>query len=299
MTDAPGTTVLAPRAAAALLTLQVRAAQTEAAEAEAALAAIDVEAALEDLRTRVRPLVDERRRAHEHELAAARAEANLAISEARRQAAEILAVGDAIPVHDERLVAEIASPLPDRSPLPDPVIPSVAAVPAEVGPVEATSVAVTPVAVFDDLLVEAGVIAAHLSVGVDGAPSPWAAPTDSAATTIPDGTTVMPVIVPISDDAAPFPGRSLGELASSATATDGTQVHVVLDSESFAQAFAAALGPVFERSPELGAYLPSRYAPGSGKVAKPGFWSHAWHPDVLLSGLAMVIVIVVLVAWAG
>jgi hypothetical protein len=32
---------------------------------------------------------------------------------------------------------------------------------------------------------------------------------------------------------------------------------------------------------------------------KTSFWSHAWHPDVLLSGLAMVIVIIVLVAWTG
>ena len=35
----------------------------------------------------------------------------------------------------------------------------------------------------------------------------------------------------------------------------------------------------------------------AGAAAKEGFWSHARHPDVILLGIATVIVLVVLVAW--
>ena len=42
-----------------------------------------------------------------------------------------------------------------------------------------------------------------------------------------------------------------------------------------------------------------RYVPVQAPPAKKSFWAHAWHPDVLLSGLAMVIVIIVLIAWTG
>ena len=79
-------------------------------------------------------------------------------------------------------------------------------------------------------------------------------------------------------------------------------MHVVIDADSFAKAFAAALAPVLEarnQAPGYGSYPPQAYMPVPAPAPKKSFWAHAWHPDVLLSGLAMVIVIIVLVAWTG
>jgi len=42
-------------------------------------------------------------------------------------------------------------------------------------------------------------------------------------------------------------------------------------------------------------WVPSQTTPSK----KKSFWANAWHPDLLLSGLAMVIVVIVLIAWTG
>jgi hypothetical protein len=101
---------------------------------------------------------------------------------------------------------------------------------------------------------------------------------------------------------APPVRTHLGTVTSPDT---GTTVTLVVDADAFAKAFAAALVPVLEA--HRGAVpaivngqlvVPSGYALAA-PAKKQSFWSHAWHPDVLLSGLAMVIVIILLVAWAG
>ena len=78
-------------------------------------------------------------------------------------------------------------------------------------------------------------------------------------------------------------------------------MQLVLDADSFAW-FAAAMTPILEaREQQAPHYVlpPAAYLQPQAPPPKRSFWAHAWHPDVLLSGLAMVIVIIVLVAWTG
>jgi len=75
----------------ALLKLQLRAALREAAEAEAAEAAIDIDAAVAELRGRVEPLFDERRASLAELLAGEQRRAEAAVAGARRAAAVMLA----------------------------------------------------------------------------------------------------------------------------------------------------------------------------------------------------------------
>ena len=82
--DAPS---LPPRAAIALLTLQLRACEQEALTAEAEEAAADGDHARRQLRARLEPLVDDRRRVLVDELARERALAADAIAAAQRDAA--------------------------------------------------------------------------------------------------------------------------------------------------------------------------------------------------------------------
>ena len=83
---------------------------------------------------------------------------------------------------------------------------------------------------------------------------------------------------------------------------DDAAMRVTLDADSFARAFAAAMAPILEaREQQAPQYVlpPAAYVQPQAPPPKRSFWAHAWHPDVLLSGLAMVIVIIVLVAWTG
>ena len=77
--------------------------------------------------------------------------------------------------------------------------------------------------------------------------------------------------------------------------------HIVIDPDAFAQAFAAAFTELFDgQSTSMVRAVPtwlSQPAPPEQTTTKPSFWTHARHPDVLLMGLSMVIVLVVLAAW--
>lgn len=73
---------LPPRAGIALLTLQLRAALQAAADAEAEEASWDLDAAVEQLRARLAPLVEDRRNALDEALSQARAEADAAVASA-------------------------------------------------------------------------------------------------------------------------------------------------------------------------------------------------------------------------
>jgi len=100
---------LSPRAAIALLSLQLRSALQDATEAEAAADAIDVDAALWQLRSRLTPLIEDRRRALEAEVAIERELAAERIAEAHVEAERIIAEGhlesDAVDSDDEDLEA--------------------------------------------------------------------------------------------------------------------------------------------------------------------------------------------------
>jgi hypothetical protein len=73
-------------------------------------------------------------------------------------------------------------------------------------------------------------------------------------------------------------------------------VTVVIDAAALAQIMAAALAALLDERPSL--WRDARAAPaGNSLPSKPSFWSHARQLDVLLSGLAVVIVLVILAAW--
>ena len=75
--------------------------------------------------------------------------------------------------------------------------------------------------------------------------------------------------------------------------------HVIIDADAFARAFAAAIAPLVEARQAQTFQPPVGWVPPQTTPAKKSFWANAWHPDVLLSGLAMVIVVIVLIAWTG
>jgi hypothetical protein len=86
---------LSPRAGVALLTLQLRSTLQEAVDAEAEVASLDVDTALWQLRSRLGPLMEDRRRAIDDDLVAEQKQADVAVVAARAEAAQIVA--DAAP----------------------------------------------------------------------------------------------------------------------------------------------------------------------------------------------------------
>ncbi len=84
---------------------------------------------------------------------------------------------------------------------------------------------------------------------------------------------------------------------------DPAHITLVLDTASFAESFATAIAPVLNErqsvvvTPTHIGAVPPGYTPAPAAPAKKSFWANAWHPDVLLSGLAMVIVLIVLLAF--
>lgn len=112
------------------------------------------------------------------------------------------------------------------------------------------------------------------------------------------------IAAPVADPIvyAPYlPVRQLS-LSSLAEAPDQTPTfNIVIDPEAFAQAFAASFAELFEAHVgSIANALPTWFAqpaPAEKTTTKASFWTHARHPDVLLIGLSMVIVLVVLAAW--
>ena len=97
--------VLAPRAAIAQLELELRASRHEVAAAEAEYAGIDQDAAVVQLRARLAPLMDARRRALDEALAHAEVDAAEAVAAARLE----LVDDDEISVYDDMLLGESAA----------------------------------------------------------------------------------------------------------------------------------------------------------------------------------------------
>lgn len=351
MTDA---TRLSPRAAIALLTLQLRSTVQEAVEAEAAVDAIDVDGALWQLRSRLTPLIDDRRRALDEEVAQERARAAEAIAAAHaeadritsaameaaaaramaeRAAAELarrdaewqslvaappvepdLPAPDAVPLAERPFLDEtplietlrFESPLieaaPRGAPLVEPPVdesdvtaaPPVAMVPAVS---ELPQVEEAPPELFDQAVFW-GPEPDELSDEFEDVPQPDAtAPPATLPPPLPPTLAAHTMVQPTTD---PAPDDEL--LARSVERGDDAAMRITLDADSFARAFAAAMAPILEaREQQAPQYVlpPAAYMQPQAPPPKRSFWAHAWHPDVLLSGLAMVIVIIVLVAWTG
>jgi hypothetical protein len=281
---------LAPRAAVALLTLQLRAAQKEAAAAEAEVAGLDIEndPALVELRARLAPLLEERRRALDAELAEARAAVeSVVVSEPGRGEAvepepivEDSVVAWLPPVRvDDELDPVALADLAASEGLHDEPIARTAPVDAAAVDVEPIGSEAAPATSWPAPVVELDPIE-DFSEGAPGVEvdeadevwSPWQRPS-------------------VGDDPAAAPAPLLPTLRTEQPVT------VTLDPDAFAKVLAVAIATVIEQLPERPAtvYTYPPYATAPAK--KKSFWAHAWHADVMLAFVAMVIVIIVLLAW--
>jgi hypothetical protein len=278
---------MSPRAGVALLTLQLRSTLQAAVDAEAEVASLDADAALWQLRSKLGPLIEDRCRALDEDLRLERDRADAAVATARDQAAAMIA--DAQARLDEA-VAERASRAEAAKRAAAMLAERQAASSATMPPPVADDGAAVAPSLFDDPLTDwTGGDPTLVSTFPPPAPTPLPAPPWlDAALEVP---TVMsqPPVARL-DESGAVPQQALSQ-----------PLHVVLDADSFARAFAVAMAPLIEarqHEPRQPMYPPG-YVPMQRAPEKKSFWAHAWHPDVLLSGLAMVIVVIVLIAWAG
>ncbi|MFM2076351.1 MAG: hypothetical protein RJA49_241 [Actinomycetota bacterium] len=221
MSNDPSTTALSPRAGIAMLTLQLRSALQEAEMLETTDHTIDEDAARRQLRERLDPLLEDRRREYAAALADARADAAAAIDQARAEAEQ------------RRIDARLAA--------------------------------------------QAALVAEAERLAAEHGDTELATPMSTVPATI---------------------ARPAAQ-----------EVIVSIDADAFARVFATVFAALLEQrgyaqlgtAPQMGApQYPQHvtYAPAPTPVQpRQSFWSHALHPDVLLMGLATVIVLVVLAAW--
>jgi hypothetical protein len=87
--------------------------------------------------------------------------------------------------------------------------------------------------------------------------------------------------------------------------SESASIKVVIDADSFGKAFSTAIGSMMDErlamhraQQEAWMNAPWRVVPAASPPPKKSFWANAWHADVLLSVIAMIIVLVVLVAWS-
>lgn len=261
----------------AMLKLQLRSAEREAADAEAALAATDMGAAVEQLRNQLEPKLAARRDAMDLELENEHAKAAAVVAKARR-AADVMVT---------QATAELRRAQPDPEPVID-VVPEAEAEPVvDVVPEPEPVIDVAPEALVE--LVPDEVPAAT-------------APVDEPAV-------VMPPVERDRNDALPSP-YGVGA-APSTLSTEGSVF--ILDAQGLAHVLArvivgildereATRPPAPQPQPQQWVYPPMMMMPQQ-QVApvpekKPG-WKSAMHLDVVLLGISTVIVLVVLAAWLG
>ena len=311
---AAGNPDLSPRAGIAMLTLQIRATAQEAGALEAQYTPIDHEAARQQLRDRLNPLIEERERAFVAELESVRVETERTLGAARREAADIVAerlarqeaeriaaeaaeaerlaaeAAEAERLEVERLAAEAAEA--ERL-----EVERLAAEAAEAQRLEderleaeraaAERLEVARVALAANVLTETEVLD---EPEAEYAPTSVFAPIVEAA----EPTEVLQPSQVLSPQTPPAPA-ALPVLASSQA-----PINVTIDADAFARVFATVFASLIEHrlvdQPTQMYMRPMMEAPAPVQP-KQGFWSHARHPDVLLMGLATIIVLVVLAAW--
>ena len=255
------TPALAGRAELARLTLELRAAVRDAEAAELAAAAAGLDMAREKLRARLQPLVEDRRTAFEAELIEVRAEAAASIAAARRAAAAM--------VTQEYSLADRVAVLEESA---------------------------------------ASIESQRLTIGVPALVHPQYVPLFASLAVAPPPESLPPVDEmlrwfddrPTADTDAPQVDAPPA-VAPPASHAQLAPTNVGIDAEAFAQAFAAAFAALLdERGGSWGVGVPgvSVVAGPAGRSGrKPSFWTHARHPDVLLIGLAMIIMMIVVAAW--
>jgi hypothetical protein len=280
-----------------MLKLQLRSAEREAADAEAALSAIDLDAAVEQLRNQLEPKLAARREAMDLELENEQTKAAAVTAKARR-AADVMVTQATM---EMRRAQPEPEPVVDVVPEPEPVVdvvpepepePVVDVVPEAEPVVDVVPEPEPVVDVVPEALVE---------LVPDEVPAA-AAPVDEPAV-------VMPPVERDRNDALPSPyGVSA---APSSLATEGSVF--ILDAQGLAHVLArvivgildereATRPPAPQPQPQQWVYPPMMMMPQQ-QVApvpekKPG-WKSAMHLDVVLLGISTVIVLVVLAAWLG
>jgi hypothetical protein len=266
---------LPPRAGIALLTLQLRASLHEAAAAEAEAAEIDCNAALAQLRAKLGPVVEERRRALDEALTHVRAEADAAVASACSEASAIVAD---VATSASHLTPTSTNERSGRSDIWQLVLQlsstrrAAAEAEADEGALDPDRARSQLVALVGPLVEERRrVLNAELAAARSEAAAAVALAQRQAAIIVAGGR---------EHDAHPSP-----------------QSNLVVDAHVAAEVFATILAKLLdERFTEWrngGSVVPASLS----EPARQSFWSHAWHLDALLSGLAVVIVLVILAAW--
>jgi hypothetical protein len=297
----------------AMLKLQLRSAEREAADAEVALSAIDLDAAVEQLRNQLEPKLAARREAMDLELENEQTKAAAVVAKARR-AADVMVTQATVemrraqpepePVVD---VVPVPEPLIDAVPVPVPVPEPVVDVVPEPEPEPVVDVAPEPEPEPEPVV---DVVPEPEPV-VDVVPEALVelVPDEVVAATVPvdEPAVVMPPVERDRNEALPSPyGVSA---APSSLATEGSVF--ILDAQGLAHVLARVIvgildereamrPPAPQPQPQQWVYPPMMMMPQQ-QVApvpekKPG-WKSAMHLDVLLLGISTVIVLVVLAAW--
>ncbi|MBI4935308.1 MAG: hypothetical protein HY828_15610 [Actinobacteria bacterium] len=308
---AAGGAALSPRAGIAMLTLQVRATLQEAATMEAQYVPIDHVAARQQLLEKLAPLIEERERAFDAELIAARQEAASVIAEARDNAAVIsaqrIAAREAERAEAERLEAERleAERLEaERAEAERLEAERLEAERLEAERLDAERLEAERLEAERLLAIAAVVTAVEPDLGeVDGA--------DGASEVEPPrvDAPMLHIEPPFDDlpdfDSAPEPEplttvASLRPSEVLAPASSPAPINVTIDADAFARVFATVFASLVEqRALEMPSprYMSPMLEAPAPQQPKQGFWSQARHPDVLLMGVATAIVLVVLAAW--
>ena len=268
-----------------MLTLQLRQAvsEAEAAEAESAADAIDMEAARQQMAAKIEPMLAARRAAMDEELAAARAAADTTVAKARRAAAVMAAQAARTAEPEPELEAvterEVAAEVEHVAELE-----AEAEVEAELEPEVEQVAELEPKPEW--MIVTVPTVAPALPT--DDPWAVWARPNDDVAAADGLEPEVEPLVAPVEPHI-----------------TVVNTPNIVLDAEAFARVFATVLAEARAGQPTV----PPEYlaalqaqaqliAPAAQKApVKKGFWANAKHLDVLLLGLGAAIVLGILAAW--
>ena len=291
-----GAAVLSPRAAVALMTLQLRTLNQQFVALAPDAADADYLAARDQLRAKLEPLVSARRRELDLELDAEREQGAALIAQVRLEAAEAAERNLIVPVE---LVAEVVEllvePVAEVVELPVEPVAEVVELPVEpvVEPVvEAIELLVEPVVdvvepdVVEPVVVEPVVEVIDVVEVVADAPS-----------ALSDGPTPQLEARPVAANSVVLDPEAFAQMLATVVAT--AIAAVLEDRANFAPPQPYQMAQPQQMA--LPQYIPQYVqmaAPMAAPVpAKASFLSQARHPDVLLMGLAAAITIVVLAAW--
>jgi hypothetical protein len=283
------TATLPHRANLALLTLQLRDAEREAADAELAEAGWDLDTAIAELRSRMAPVIAERRRTLDDELALERLKAAEEIAAARREAADIIEDARATNAAAAAAFADVATRVDDDAEL---------VAWEEHEPAPETSPA--PTQAWPPVVPDLGVAFGATVVDASPAPIAEAVAIDAESVEIQESSDLAEAVEVDAQDAEIAEASAAGAHGTT-TLREGQTITLVLDTESFAKAFAAAFTAAFgDRSPYPAVPPPPHYFQlPTAPPEQRSFWANTWHADVLLSLIALVIVLAILAAWAA